>query len=70
MRIKGFSKKSGKGTVSINYRQAESEILRSTGVTVAPSNFDMKKGKVKSRVEEHPELKDLGGSRSFGKGYP
>jgi integrase len=54
-KIKGVSKKSGKGSVSVIYRQQDFEILRSTGVVVAPSDFDTKTGKVKSRVEEHPE---------------
>jgi integrase len=55
-KIKGVSKKSGKGTVSVIYRQQDFEILRSTGVAVAPADFDTKTGKVKNRVGEHPEL--------------
>jgi intergrase/recombinase len=55
-KIKGISPKTGKGKVSVIYRQPGFEALKSTGVTVAPADFDQKTGKVKSRVPEHLEL--------------
>lgn len=55
-KLKGISPKSGKGTVSVVYRQPDFETLKSTGVTVAPNDFNTTTGKVKSRVPNHPEL--------------
>lgn len=54
-KIRGISAKSGKGTVSVVYRQADFETVKATGVSVAPKDFETKTGKVKSRVPEHPE---------------
>ncbi|GAA4498299.1 hypothetical protein GCM10023172_14980 [Hymenobacter ginsengisoli] len=55
-KIRGISPKSGKGTVYCVYRQNGKECLRTTGVAVAPADFDPATGKVKSRVPQHPEL--------------
>jgi integrase len=55
-KLKGISPKSGKGTVSVVYRQTDFETLKSTGVTVSPNDFNTTTGKVKARVPNHPEL--------------
>ena len=55
-KVRGVSPKSGKGTVYCVYRQNGKECLRTTGVTVAPADFDTATGKVKARVPQHPEL--------------
>ena len=58
-KIKGISPKTGKGTVSVVYRQTGAnpfETVKATGVSVAPQDFDMKTGRVKPRLAEHPEL--------------
>jgi integrase len=55
-KIKGISPKTGKGTVSCIIRTSGFELLKSTGVVVAPADFDTASGKVKKRVVEHVEL--------------
>lgn len=55
-KIKGRSSLTGKGTVSVVYRQTGFETVKATGVAVLAADFDLKTGRVKGRVKEHPEM--------------
>jgi site-specific recombinase XerD/uncharacterized small protein (DUF1192 family) len=54
-KIKGISKKTGLGTVYAVYRDDSAETVKSTGVTVKASHFNLKTGKVSTKDGFHPE---------------
>ena len=55
-KVRKVGKKTGQGTVYVVYRFGQSEMVKTTGVNVLPSEFNTTTGKVSRKNPLHPEL--------------
>ncbi|GAB3724099.1 site-specific integrase [Hymenobacter agri] len=55
-KLRKIGKKTGRGTVYVVYRFGQSELAKTTGVNVLPSEFNPKTGKVNGKNSLFPEL--------------